>query len=71
MRGPYYEDYCSIRVIELSKIKSSKSMLVNTKVEVCLIRPGIVTDSGEDSSIKSDEDRIKLLDVMLVQKVKG
>ena len=71
MRAPYYDDYCTIRVLDISKLKTQKTVIVNSKVEIALVRPGIVTDDGTDLSLRKDEDRIKLLNVYLNHKVKG
>ena len=58
-------------MIDVSKLKTHKTILVNSKVEVALVRPGVITENGVDSTIKKDEDRIKLLDVFLIQKIRG
>lgn len=71
LKGPFYEDLCSVRVQELAKIKGSKLILSKIKMELALVRPGAISDDGVDASIKHDEDRIKLLRVLAIEKMKG
>ena len=52
-------------------VKSNKMLLTKTKIEFAAVRPGSLTPDGMDSSLRYDEDRLKLLDVVLLQKVKG
>ena len=42
-----------------------------SQFELSLVRPGNLSIDGQDSSVRYDEDRIKLLKVVLVEKVKG
>ena len=46
-------------------------LITKSKLEIAVVRPGVVTDDGTDASIRSDEDRLKLLDVILVNKFRG
>lgn len=46
-------------------------IMTKTRVELSLIRPGILSDDGKDGTIKCDEDKLKLLDVVAVVKIKG
>ena len=46
-------------------------LITKSKIEIAVVRPGIITDDGADASIKCDEDRLKLLDVVLVNKFRG
>lgn len=71
MKGPFYEDFCSVRVQELSKVKGNKLILMKMKVELAVVRPGTLSEDGLDMSIKYDEDRIKLLRVLATEKCKG
>ena len=71
MKGPFYKDFCSVRVQELSKVKGNKLILSKMKVEVATVRPGALSEDGADASIKYDEDRIKLLRVLATEKCKG
>ena len=41
------------------------------RFEFTAIRPGSLTDDGKDSTVKYDEDRIVLLRVIAIEKVKG
>ena len=45
--------------------------MTKTRVELSLIRPGVLSDNGENGTIKCTEDRLKLLDVVAVVKIKG
>ena len=67
----YYDDHATIRIQEMAKLKSNRLLMTRSKVEFTLIRPGLLTEDGADNTIKSDEDRLKLLDVIITQKVKG
>ena len=71
MKGPFYEDHASIRVQEMAKIKGNKLVLSKTKLELAIIRPGSLSESGIDESIRYDEDRLKLLKVLVTEKAKG
>ena len=46
-------------------------VLSKTKVEVAIVRPGSLSEDGIDESIRFDEDRLKLLKVLITEKVKG
>ena len=71
MKGAFYDDFSSLRVQELAMVKSSKMVLTKTRVEFSAVRPGSLTPDGADSSLRYDEDRLKLLDVVVMQKAKG
>ena len=71
IRGAYYDDHATIRVQEMAKLKSNRMLVTKTKVELAVVRPGMLTENGEDSTVRTDEDRLKLLDVLMTQKVKG
>ena len=71
MKGPYYEDHCTVRVQELARVKGNKLILSKMKLEIAVVRPGSLSDDGVDASIKYDEDRIKLLKVLATEKCKG
>ena len=71
LKGPFYEDHCSLRVQEMAKIKGNKLILSKMKFEVAAVRPGSLSDDGVDMSIRFDEDRIKLLRVLFTEKCKG
>ena len=45
--------------------------MTKTRVELSLIRPGVLSDNGENGTIKCNEDRLRLLDVVAVVKIKG
>ena len=45
--------------------------MTKTRVELSLIRPGVLSDNGENGTIKCTEDRLKLLDIVAVVKIKG
>ena len=55
----------------MAKLKSNRMLVTKTKVELAVVRPGMLTENGEDSTVRTDEDRLKLLDVLMTQKVKG
>ena len=55
----------------MAKIKGNKLVLAKTKFEMAALRPGSLSDDGIDESIKYDEDRLKLLKVLVTEKVKG
>ena len=55
----------------MAKIRGSKLVLSKTKVEIAAVRPGSLSDDGLDDSLKYDEDRVKLLKVLVAEKVKG
>ena len=61
----------SIRVQDLAKIKGNKLVLSKTKLELAAVRPGALSDDGIDESIRYDEDRLKLLRVLVSEKAKG
>ena len=61
----------SIRVQDLAKIKGNKLVLSKTKLELAAVRPGALSDDGVDESIRYDEDRLKLLRVLVSEKAKG
>ena len=46
-------------------------LMVRTKLELALIRPGFVTENGYDATIKIDEGRLNMLEVIAAQKAKG
>ena len=46
-------------------------IMSKSQFELSLVRPGNLTTDGQDSSIRYDEDRIKLLKVVMVEKIKG
>ena len=71
LKGAFYEDFATLRVQELAKIKGNKLVLSKTKLEIAIIRPGSLSDDGIGDSIKRDEDRIKLLKVLVSEKIKG
>ena len=56
---------------ELAKIKGNKLVLSKTKLEVAVVRPGSLADDGNDHSIRFDEDRLKLIRVLVTEKMKG
>ena len=71
VRGAFYDDRASLRVQDTAKIKANKLVMVKMRFEFTAIRPGVITSDGRDSSIKLDEDRIKLLKVVTLERVKG
>ena len=71
MKGAFYDDFSSLRVQDLAVVKSSKMLITKTKIEFTAVRPGSLTPDGADSSLRFDEDRLKLLDVVVLQKAKG
>lgn len=46
-------------------------IMTKTRVELSLIRPGVLSDDGRDGTIKCTEDKLKLLDVVAVAKIRG
>ena len=46
-------------------------VLSKTKLEVAVVRPGSLADDGNDHSIRFDEDRLKLIRVLVTEKMKG
>lgn len=55
----------------MAKIRGSKLVLSKTKLELAVVRPGSLSDDGIDESIRYDEDRLKLLKVLVTDKAKG
>ena len=71
IKGAYFEDFSTLRVQDLSKIKSTKMIMTKTRVELSLIRPGVLSDDGRDGTIRCTEDKLRLLDVVAVVKIRG
>ena len=71
IKGAFYDDRAAIRDQDLEKIKANKLILTKTKLEFVAVRPGSLTVDGKDASVKVDEDRITLLRVVTIEKVKG
>ena len=71
LRGPYYNDYCSTRVRDLARIKASKMIVCRSRVEIALVRPGIVGSTGNDASVKLNEERLAHFKFASLNKAKG
>ena len=54
----------------MARVKASKMIMVKSKIEMALVRPGCTPDM-DDTRFKKQELNLNLLDVYLVQKVKG
>ena len=55
----------------MAKIRGNKLVLSKTKLELAVVRPGSLSEDGIDESIRYDEDRLKLLKVLVIDKAKG
>ena len=69
LRGAFYEDKCTLRVQDMAKIKANKMVMTKTKWEIALVRPGFYQDHKDTDDF--DHERLKFVDVMMVQKAKG
>ena len=71
LRGAYYNDFCSARIRDLARIKASKMILCRTRVEVALVRPGLVNYSENVASVRLNEERLAHFKVASLNKAKG
>ena len=65
-----YKDYCTIRVRDVSKIKSEGMVMIRTKFEAAWVKPGHHFDQS-DASNGNGPHYVKLLTVILTEKIKG
>ena len=70
LKGAYYDDFATCRIRDMAKIKASKMLMVKTKCEIALVRPGAIPDMNS-SQFERSEINLYLLDTYLVQKIKG
>ena len=52
-------------------MKANKLVMTRTQLEISLVRPGQLGDDTEDGKIDFNDMRIKLMKVILIQKLKG
>ena len=71
LRGAFFNDYNTVRVRDVARIKSTKMLVCRTLVEASLIRPGVVETDDKDASVKMNEDRLNSLRITGVSKAKG
>ena len=71
MRGQFYNDYCTARVRDLARIKASKMTICQTRLEIALVRPGVVGGTEKDASVKLNEERLAHFKFASLNKAKG
>ena len=62
LRGVYYEDFATLRMRDITRVKSPKFIMAKSKLEFVLVRPGVANGS---------ELEIKLLEIIALNKAKG
>ena len=55
----------------MARVKSLKTLMCKSKIEIALCRPGVVAVPDKVASVKLNEKRLDLLKVAAVAKAKG
>ena len=55
----------------MARVKALKTLMCKSKVELALVRPGLVAVPDKVASVKLNEERLDLLKVTAVSKAKG
>ena len=79
MRGAHAQDYATIRIRDVARVKSAKFLLTKTKMEFCAVRPGYISSFGVHIPVhhklgrifKSNDDKLNLLNTVASGKATG
>ena len=72
LKGTIYDDFCTIRIIDIAKVRANKTILSKSKVEMTLICPGEITESHtEVDKIYAKESKRVLAMQMFTSQIKG
>ena len=71
LRGCYYNDFSTVRIRDMARVKSPKMMLCKSKIELSLVRPGLIAAQDKVASVKMNEERMDLLKITAIAKARG
>ena len=72
MRGGLFEDFASMRVVEIAKVRSKKLVMTKTRYEFALIRPGEVTPvANNDGKTSAEDPKLAVLMGWWTKNIKG
>ena len=72
MKGSIYDDFASVRVIDIAKVRASKTILSKAKFEFAIVCPGEVTENPNDEDkIYAKETKRALAVNVFTNQIKG
>ena len=72
MFGTIFDNFTTVRVLELSKVRSKKLILTKTKYELAVVCPGEVTNMpGNKDKVYAKEPRLMLALNVFTNQIKG